>query len=54
MPASKGFSAPSVPDPVEFSVEDAMRNTWVEDTSVYLRLDADEVVPLEAPPPDQA
>lgn len=36
-------STPTAPrDPVEFSVEDAMLNTWVEDTDVYLTLDPKE------------
>lgn len=29
-------------EPVEFSVEDAILNTWVEDTSPYLQLDPTE------------
>lgn len=30
-----------VPEPVEFSVEDVMLNTWIEDQGDYLQLDAD-------------
>ncbi|MGH9346164.1 MAG: hypothetical protein ACRD26_02750 [Vicinamibacterales bacterium] len=52
MPPSIGYSLPA--DPVEFSVEDAMLNTWVEDTSVYLRLDSSDVAPSDEHPPDQA
>lgn len=33
---------------LEFSLEDAILNSWVEDTSVYLRLDADVVIPTPA------
>ena len=53
MPPSR-YTAPPGPDPVEFSLEDAVLNTWVEDTSLYLRLDEDELTPREAPPPDPA
>ena len=34
-----------VGDPVEFSVEDAMLNAWVEDTGVYLSLETDDSGP---------
>jgi hypothetical protein len=58
MPPSFGYGAPPGPEPVEFSFDDALLNTWVEDSvedsSVYLQLDADVVIPLEAPPPDQS
>lgn len=40
MPPMTPLSTAPLQDPIEFSVEDAMLNTWVEDTSVYLRLDA--------------
>ena len=40
------------PDPVEFSVEDAMLNTWVEDTGDYLQIDAPALAPPVEPPDD--
>jgi len=49
-----------VPDPlfsndtVELSAEDAVFDTWLEDTGNYLRLDSDDLTPPEAPRPDQA
>lgn len=54
MPPSFGYGAPPGPEPVEFSFEDALLNTWLDDSSVYLQLDADVVTPPEAPPPDQS
>jgi hypothetical protein len=39
-----------MPEPVEFSVEDAVLNTWVEDTGLYLRLDPHEPPPVQRPP----
>ena len=36
-------------EPAEFSIEDAMLNTWEEDSGDYLRLDP-ETVPAEPPP----
>jgi hypothetical protein len=54
MPPSSSTTTTSVPEPVEFSVEDAMLETWVEDTSVYLRLDPPELTPLDTPLPDQS
>ena len=45
---------PAAPDPVEFSVEDAILNNWVEETGDYLRLDSPDVVPAEPPPADQS
>jgi len=41
-------------DTVELSAEDAVFDTWVEDTGNYLRLDSDDLTPLEAQRPDQA
>lgn len=37
---------------IEYPVEDALK-AWVEDTSVYLRLDPDDPILPEAPPADQ-
>jgi len=54
MPPSHVMSVQAQPEPVELSLEDAMLNTWLEDTSDYLRLDALDVIRLEAPLPDQA
>jgi hypothetical protein len=53
VPPSSTFSAQLLPDVTELSLEDAMLDTWVEDTGVYLRLDSTEINPLEVPPPDQ-
>jgi hypothetical protein len=53
VPPSSAFIA-QLPDANEFSIEEAMIDTWVEDTSVYLRLESNEITPLEALPPDQA
>jgi hypothetical protein len=39
---------PVPPEPVEFSVEDAILNTWVEESGDYLRLDPAD------PPPEPA
>ena len=38
---------------VEFSVEDAMLNTWVEDTDVYLSLEPQERERAKAEPPGE-
>jgi len=53
MPPSFGYGAPPGPDPVEFTFEDAVLNTWVDDASDYLQLD-DEITLSEAPPQDQS
>jgi hypothetical protein len=53
MPPTPGYNAAAGSEPVEFSVEDAMLNTWVDDTSVYLKLD-DDAIPHEGPPQDQS
>ena len=42
MPATIRLNSPHNPEPVEFSVEDAVLNNWVEDTGLYLRLDTNE------------
>jgi hypothetical protein len=47
-------STPPVPEPVEFSVEDAMLNGWVEDSGDYLRLDPRPAPPAEPPSHDQS
>lgn len=39
-------------EPVEFSVEDAMLNTWVEDNGLYLRLESTERELADASFPD--
>jgi hypothetical protein len=54
MPPSFGYDAPPGPEPVEFTVEDALLNTWIDDPSDYLQLDAEDISPLEALRPDQA
>lgn len=46
MPSSR--LAP-VPEPIELSLEDAMRNLWEEEPGDYLRLDA-RTLPLDEPP----
>jgi hypothetical protein len=51
MPPSFGYDAPPGPDPVEFTFEDAVLNTWAEDSGYYLQLD--EFSPREAPQQDQ-
>lgn len=43
MPPSIGYGNPGSTDPVEFSFEDAILNTWVEDTDVYLHLETDDL-----------
>jgi hypothetical protein len=53
MPPSFGYGAPPGPEPVEFTFEDALLNTWVDDSGDYLKLDSEEVIQREAPPPDQ-
>ena len=53
MPPTPGYFLAAGFEPVEFSFEDALLNTWVDDNSVYLRLD-EETNPAEAPPQDQS
>jgi hypothetical protein len=53
MPPSFGYGAPPGPDPIEFTFEDVVLNTWADDSSDYLQLDADDVSPREAPQQDQ-
>lgn len=53
MPPSSRYSAPPGPEPVEFSFEDALLNTWVDESAVYLRLDGHEPQEFE-PEPDAA
>jgi hypothetical protein len=50
--SERGTSATPANEPVEFSVEDAMLNTWLEDNGQYLRLDPTERDAAEAPPSD--
>jgi hypothetical protein len=40
MPPRIRSTKPISADPAEFSFEDVIMNSWVEDTDVYLRLDA--------------
>jgi len=47
MPASR---TETVPEPVEFSVEDALLNTWEDEGGEYLRLDPTQRPPAEPPP----
>jgi hypothetical protein len=54
MPPSFGYGAPPGPDPVEFTSDDVMLNTWTDEASDYLQLDRDEISQHEAPLPDQA
>lgn len=42
MPPSIDYKTPPGSEPVEFSIEDALLNTWVDESSVYLRLDTEE------------
>ena len=42
MPPSIEHKTPPGREPVEFSIEDALLNTWAEDSSVYLKLDTEE------------
>jgi hypothetical protein len=53
MPPSFGYDAPPGPDPVEFTLEDVLLNTWVDEAGDYLQLEANEIIPREAPPPDR-
>ena len=54
MPPTAHVTGMQSAEPVEFSVEDAMLNTWIEDSGVYLRLDIGDVIPSEEPQPDQS
>lgn len=45
---------PPGPDPVDFSFDEVLLNTWVDDSSVYLQLDADDISPVEVPPTEQS
>jgi hypothetical protein len=47
-------STPPVPEPVEFSIEEAMRTSWDEESGDYLRLDPPSTLPAEPPSADQA
>ena len=47
-------SPPLLPEPVEFSVEEAMLDAWEEDSGVYLRLDARTTIPAEPPSQDES
>lgn len=42
MPPTIDYRTPPGSEPVEFSIEDALLNTWVDDNTVYLRLETDE------------
>jgi hypothetical protein len=42
MPPSIDYNTPPGREPVEFSIEDALLNTWVDEASVYLRLETDQ------------
>jgi hypothetical protein len=42
MPPSIDYNTPPGREPVEFSIEDALLNTWVDEGSVYLKLDIEE------------
>jgi hypothetical protein len=53
MAPSPAYSAPRGSEPVEFSYEDALLNTWVDEGSVYLQLD-EEPTQHEAPQQDQS
>ncbi len=50
MPATR---TPPVPEPVEFSIEDVLLNTWEDDGGDYLRLDIIGRPPVEPPPPSE-
>ena len=53
MSPSPGYLTNTGSEPVEFSFEDVLLNTWVDDGSVYLNLD-EEITPTEGPQPDQS
>ena len=42
---------PAPPEPVEFSIEDAILNTWVEESGEYLQLETSDQQPPEPPDP---
>jgi hypothetical protein len=51
MPLEIGPNPHPPAEPIEFSMEDAILNTWVEDSGNYLRLDPEELtLPREALP----
>lgn len=54
MPPSFGYGAPPGPDPVEFTFEDVLQNSWGDESGDYLQLEAEELSPHEALAPDQA
>lgn len=54
MPRSATYRDSARPERVEFSLQDALLNTWVDDSSEYLQLETDSLTPLEEPPPDQS
>jgi hypothetical protein len=53
MPLSFGYGADASPDPVEFTVEDALLNTWVDEGD-YLQLEGDDLTTREGPLQDQS
>ena len=54
MPLEIGLNSPPPAEPIEFSMEDAVLNTWVEDSGNYLRLDPEELRLPEESPLDQS
>jgi hypothetical protein len=42
MPPAIDYTISPGTEPVEFSIEDALLNTWVDENTVYLRLETDE------------
>ena len=50
MPPSSRYVAPPGPEPVEFSFEDALLNTWIDEGALYLRLDGREPADGDAEP----
>lgn len=54
MPPSIRHTAPPGPEPVEFSFEDALLNTWIDEGALYLRLDGKEPPDREPEPADAA
>lgn len=53
MPPPIGSNTQAPTEPIEFSMEDAVLNTWVEDSGNYLRLDLEELTLPERPLSDQ-
>ena len=43
---------PPTTEPAEFSIDDAILNTWEEEPGEYLRLDPPDGPPAEPPPID--